>query len=69
MFGGLHTFELKVFFGQSCNQGISLVDYILLDTYEWIELDIYANITCYEVFEWIKGLSIQVWIDLYWINS
>ena len=41
-------------------QGISLVDQIYLGAYELIELDIYAYVACYEMFEWIKCLSNQV---------
>ena len=37
------------------NQGISLADLIHLGAYELIELDIYAYVACYEVFEWINA--------------
>ena len=48
------------------NQDISLVDLIYLGTYELIELDIYAYVACYEVFEWINCLVIKfelIWMD------
>jgi hypothetical protein len=37
-------------------KGISLVDHIHLGAYEMLELDIYALIACYKMFEWIKCL-------------
>ena len=43
----------------SC-KGISLVDHIHLGAYEMLELDIYARVACYKMFEWIKMLSNQI---------
>ena len=40
-------------------KGISLVDHIHLGAYEMLELDIYARVACYKMFEWIKMLSNQ----------
>jgi hypothetical protein len=37
-------------------KGIFLVDHIYLGAYEMLELDIYALIACYKMFEWIKCL-------------
>lgn len=45
-------------------KGISLVDQIILGAYELIELDKYAYFACYEMIEWIKCLSNQVWVGL-----
>ena len=47
-------------------KGISLVDLLHLGAYELIELDIYAYVACYEIFEWINCLVIKfelVWMD------
>jgi hypothetical protein len=49
-------------------KGISLVDQIYLGAYESIELDIYAYVACYKMFEWIKCLVIKfklVWMDMF----
>ena len=40
-------------------KGISQVDHIHLGAYEMLELDIYARVACYKMFEWIKMLSNQ----------
>ena len=32
-------------------KGISLIDHIHLDAYEMLELDIYAFVACYKMFE------------------
>jgi hypothetical protein len=40
-------------------QGIYLVDLNYLGTYELIELDIYAYVACYEMFELINCLVIK----------
>ena len=48
------------------NQGIFLVDLIHLGAYELIELDKYAYVAWYEMFEWIYCLEIKfelVWLD------
>jgi hypothetical protein len=37
------------------NQGMSLVDLIHLGADELIELDKYAYVACYEMFEWINA--------------
>ena len=34
-------------------KGIYLVDHIQLVAYEMFELDIYARVACYKMFEWI----------------
>ena len=39
---------------------ISLVDPIHLGAYEMLELDIYALVACYTMFEWIKCLVIKI---------
>ena len=36
-------------------KGISLVDLLHLGAYELIELDKYAHVACYEMFEWINA--------------
>jgi hypothetical protein len=41
-------------------KGISLVDHIYLGAYELIELDICAYVACYEMFEWIICLAIEL---------
>ena len=41
-------------------KGISLVDHIYLGAYEMLELDIYALVACYKMFEWIKCLVIKI---------
>ena len=41
-------------------KGISLVDHIHLGAYEMFELDIYAHVACYKMFEWIKCLVIKI---------
>ena len=48
-------------------KGISLVDHIHLGAYEMFELNIYALVACYKMFEWIKWLVIKielVWMDM-----
>ena len=51
---GLQIFELKLASRWSwANQGIPFVDLIHLGAYKLIELDIYAYVACYEVFELI----------------
>jgi hypothetical protein len=54
-------------YGWSCtNQSIFLVDLIHLGAYKMFELDIYAYVACYEMFEWIFCLVIKfelVWMD------
>jgi hypothetical protein len=47
-------------------KGVSLVDQIHLGAYKMIELDIYAYVACYEMFEWIKCVVIKfelIWLD------
>ena len=49
------------------HKGISLVDHIHLGAYKLIELDIYAYVACYKMFEWIQCLVIKfelVWMDM-----
>jgi len=41
-------------------KGISLVDHIHLGAYKMLELDIYALVVCYKMFEWIKCLVIKI---------
>ena len=41
-------------------KGISLVDHIHLGAYEMFELDIYARVACYNMFEWIKCLVFKI---------
>jgi hypothetical protein len=40
-------------------QGTLFVDQIYLGAYELIELNIYAYVACYEMFEWINFLAIK----------
>ena len=47
-------------------KGISLVDHIHLGAYEMFELDIYARVACYKMFEWIKCLVFK--IELIWMD-
>ena len=39
---------------------ISLVDHIHLGAHEMLELDIYALVACYKMFEWIKCLVFKI---------
>ena len=41
-------------------KGISLVDHSHLGAHEMLELDIYALVACYKMFEWIKCLVIKI---------
>ena len=41
-------------------KGISLVDHIHLGAYEMFELDIYARVACYKMFEWINCLVFKI---------
>ena len=41
-------------------KGISPVDHIRLGAHEMLELDIYALVVCYKMFEWIKCLVFKI---------
>ena len=48
------------------NKGISPIDLNHFGAYEFIELDKYAYVACYEWIQWIKCLEIKfelVWMD------